>query len=1002
MHLSHLLLLLLTAFACQLPVVAHAEKAPSEENFADQLPRITPLDPGPALGSFEVLPGFKIEQVAAEPLVRDPVALDFDENGRLFVVEMCDYSEQDQDFLGRIRLLEDTDGDGRFDKSTVYAEKLSWPTAVICFDGGIFVGAAPDIFYLKDGDGDGKAEHRRTVFTGFRRHNVQGLLNSFRWGLDNRIHGATGTAGGTVTIVDRPDAKPIDLGGRDFSFDPRRLDLRPESGGGQHGMSFDDWGRKFVCNNSEHLQMVLYEDRYSARQPLVQFPPARRTIAVDGGQAEVYRLSPVEPWRILRTRLRVEGRVSGGVEGGGRPAGYFTGATGVTIYRGNAFPDEYRGQAFTGDVGSNLIHRKVLEPNGVALLGCRVDPEREFVASRDIWFRPAQFANAPDGTFYIADVYREVIEHPHSIPPEIKQHLDLASGTDRGRIYRVVPDGFKQPALPRLGEATLAQLVATLEHRNGWHRDTAARLLYQRSDTKAEPLVRRLLENSELPEGRVHALYVLQSLGALKATDVQARLVDPQPRVREHAIRLSEQFLAGSPALCEKLCTMTVDDDVRVRLQLAFSLADVPATLAVPALARLALGNPDGLIRAAVVGSIGVSGEGLAALLSNPDVREAETGRKLLEEVAEQFGAGADRNALVAFDAGLAQHQNLETSLLRATGRGMIAGVRRRADGLGENVATALPQTAAIVAALLEDSKTAALDPSVSLEVRQRAVGDLTLGEYSAVSETLASLLASQQPQDVQLAAIAVMGRFADAGVANCILEAWPGLTPRVRQAGGELLASRATWLIALLDAVEAGNIAVTELDAAQFKQFMTHKDPEVRQRAEPLFARLQFGRREDVLQAYRPALEQSGDAARGKAVFQKSCSSCHRLEGVGHEIGPKLAAIKARGAEAILFNVLDPNREVNPQFVNYTVLTVDGRSLGGLIANESAGSITLRRAENATDTIARSEIDEFRSTGQSIMPEGMEKQIDLAAMADLIAYLMTVDERNVDAPVSP
>ena len=170
------------------------------------------------------------------------------------------------------------------------------------------------------------------------------------------------------------------------------------------------------------------------------------SIAADGPQAEVFRTSPVEPWRIVRTRLRVAGAVPGPIEGGGRAAGYFTGATGATIYRGDAWPAEYRGQAFIGDVGSNIVHRKTLSADGVLLVANRADEGSEFVASTDIWFRPAQFANAPDGTLYIIDVYREVIEHPASLPPVIKKHLDLTSGRDRGRIYRIVPEGFQAAA----------------------------------------------------------------------------------------------------------------------------------------------------------------------------------------------------------------------------------------------------------------------------------------------------------------------------------------------------------------------------------------------------------------------------------------------------------------------------------------------------------------------------------------------------------------------------
>ncbi|MFM8892496.1 MAG: PVC-type heme-binding CxxCH protein, partial [Planctomycetia bacterium] len=330
-----------TITVCLVAALAAVSRAEPVET----LPRIPPREPAAAVRSFAVPPGFRIEQVAAEPLVHSPVAIDFDPRGRCYVVEMIDYSEQADDRLGAVRILDDTDGDGRMDTSVVFARDLSWPTGVLCYDGGVFVCAAPDILYLKDTDGDGTADLRRVVFTGFSRANVQGLLNSLRWSVDNRVHGATSSSGAPrVTRPDDPTVAAVNLRGRDFSFDPRSLDLRPETGVLQHGMAFDDWGRKFVSGNSNPVEMVFFEDRYAARNPAHAMPPSRGSIAVDGGTAAVFRSSPVEPWRILRTKMRLADPKLGIVEGGGRPAGYFTGASGITVYRGDALPEEQPGR----------------------------------------------------------------------------------------------------------------------------------------------------------------------------------------------------------------------------------------------------------------------------------------------------------------------------------------------------------------------------------------------------------------------------------------------------------------------------------------------------------------------------------------------------------------------------------------------------------------------------------------------------------------------------------
>jgi len=529
-----------------------------ERDYSEELPRIAPLEPNEALDSFEVHDEFRLDLAAAEPLVHDPIAMAFDAQGRLFVVEMRGYSEQRDENIGAIRLLTDMDGDGTYDKSTEFLGGLAWPTAVACWDGGVFIGVSPDILYAKDTNGAGVADEREVVYSGFGLSNVQGLLNTFKWGLDNRIYGATSSSGAEVRPGDDPAALPITLRGRDFSFDPATRELRPESGGGQHGLSFDDWGRKFVCHNSNHCQLIHFEDRYIARNPYYAAPNPRTSIAADGPAADVYRISPVEPWRVVRTRLRVKGLVPGPVEGGGTAAGYFTSATGITVYKGDAWPKQYWGNVFIGDVGSNLIHRKTVEPDGISMIARRADQDTEFIRSTDIWFRPVQHANGPDGNLYAADMYREVIEHPDSLPPIIKQHLDLTSGHDRGRIYRIAAKDYEYKAPPNLAEYATADLVPLLAHDNAWHRETASRLIYERQDKSIINDLRDLAKDSEFPVGRMHAMYALKGLNALDARTVLTGLGDAEPHIREHAVRLAESKV-DNDQIIEKLVEMADD-----------------------------------------------------------------------------------------------------------------------------------------------------------------------------------------------------------------------------------------------------------------------------------------------------------------------------------------------------------------------------------------------------------------------------------------------------------
>jgi putative membrane-bound dehydrogenase-like protein len=329
--------------------------------------------PEEARGAIVPRPGFRVDLVAAEPLLRSPVAIDFDEDGRVYVAEFPEYNQQAKEAKkdprlaherGCIRLLADVDGDGAYEKSTLFAPDVPMATSVACWDGGVYAGSPPDLLYLKDTDGDGKADVRRVVFTGFGLDpSGEGMLNSFRWGLDNRFHISTGNDGGSVRRVGRDGAKILSVSGRILLFDPRGETLELTGGSGQHGMTLDDWGRTYICANSDPFHLVMYDSRYIARNPYLRAPAAAVNVAPAGKFTKLHRISPVEPWRALRTRMRTRGLFAGSDEGG-QPSGFFTGATGVTVYRGDAYPPEFRGNLFIGEVSNNLIHRAIPEPRG--------------------------------------------------------------------------------------------------------------------------------------------------------------------------------------------------------------------------------------------------------------------------------------------------------------------------------------------------------------------------------------------------------------------------------------------------------------------------------------------------------------------------------------------------------------------------------------------------------------------------------------------------------------
>jgi putative membrane-bound dehydrogenase-like protein len=962
----------------------------------EDLPRVPPTEATNALKAFQIKKGFHLELAASEPLVTSPIAVSFDENGRMFVVEMRDYSEMRDvhPHLGRIRMLEDTNGDGVFDKATIYADDLPWPTGVICYDGGIFVAASPDIIYFKDTNGDGVADVRKVVFTGFGadkgdKLNVQGLVNSFNWGLDNRIHGQTAGNGAIVVPADKPDAKPLELRNRDFSFDPRTLDLSPEAGGGQYGMCFDNHGRRFVCSNSHHIQVFMYEARYGERNPFYNMPPALVDIPVDGPAAEVYRISPDEAWRVIRTKWRVTGVVPGLIEGGGRPSGYFTSASGITIYRGDAWPQENLGDAFIADCGSNLVHRKKIRQDGVELVAERPPDEQkvEFLASPDLWFRPVDMANAPDGTLYVVDMCREIIEHPWSLPESIKKLVDLNSGRDRGRIYRIISDGFKQPKLLRLGQASTKDLVVTLENPNGWHRDTAARLLYERQDKSAiQPLV-SLIEHSQIPLARMHALHVLDGLGALKESTILTAINDAAGIVREHGVLLSEKLFPTdnpSPKLTAKLSQLAEDPDILVRYQLAFTLGEIKGAAKFAPLAELAKRDvASSWTQAAILSSL-AEGAGVlfTKLSSDAATSTSAAGEQFLRQLVVLIGAknNHDEVARVLDFATSAHEPALAFALLRALGDGL-----QRA---GASLATLGPE----VKPILTSASKFAQDEHAAEATRVQAIQLIGTTGYAASGEILLSLLDLKQPQPVQLAAISALSRFNDLQVGPELIKRWDTLTPRLRTEAVAALIARPERARALLDAIQSGAIRASALDTTQAKFLRNHRDPAVRQLAAKVLGAKPSGTRQQVVDSFMPALNLKGDPAHGKKIYEERCISCHRLGGEGQALGPDLVTVKTTGKEKILVNVLDPNREVRPEFVSYLVETKNDESLIGLVVNETSSAVTLRQPYGKEDVINRADIRRMQSQGQSLMPEGLEAGLRPQDLADLIEYIETAD----------
>ena len=988
----------------------------------EDMPRIPFTAPEHALSTFTLAAGFQLEMVASEPMVSDPVDACFDEHGRMFVAEMHGYPFSHEPTrlnpdgggmknAGIIRMLEDTDGDGVMDKSVVFADDFSWPTSICCYDGGVYVIAPGHLYYFKDTDGDNKADIRRSVLTGFGRGNVQALSNGLIWGLDNRIYFAAGRNPAELTSA---TGQMLNARGGDLRFDPRKEIFEPIAGGLQFGHSKDNWGVRFVCSNSNHIQQVVYPRSYLGRNPGFAASGMIRSIASDGASARVFRKSPPEPWRIIRQKWRAADKgyylvinkdggwefipmdksKKAGVVPTEYPVGFFTSATGITVYRGSAWDDQFHGNAFVGDVGGNLVHRKTVNTDRAVYSSTRADKGQEILASTDNWFRPVNFVNAPDGTLYILDMYRETIEHPYSIPEDIKKFLDLTSGHDRGRIYRLVSPGTKRLPVVSLGNMSSRQLVEQLNSANAWNRDTAQRMLFQRQAVDVAPLVERLFTASNNPLGRLHALYTLQALDALKPETIVAGLQDPHHRVRAHAVKLSEPFLKAGSIDLSLLEPLGRDTNDHVRFQLAFSLGETESPAAGRILAELAASpqsSPE--VLTAVYSSCRTHAPVvLRSILHNTKAAGTPAGRNAIRQLALMMGASADPGpARAALRAALEAGNGASLGSVVAD---LGTGLARRGAKLTDLVAgDANRELAAAVANAFQKAAATATDNDASASARVAAAGILAWDRTQSARHALEELLTSSNPPSVQLAAVSAFGQHPIKKAASVLLESWTTMSPAVRRETINQLQTTSTGLNAILTSVESQDIQPRDLERTFKQQLLSHRDPKIKARSAKLLGAAVETNRTQVVKDYQKVLELDGDVLRGRAVFEKTCSVCHRVNGIGHAVAPDLVSVKNKSEADLLIAILDPNREAQPNFNTYNVITNQGKTFSGIIAVESATSITLRRAESREDVVLRSNIDEMSATGRSLMPEGLEKDLRPQQLADVIAFVRSIGQ---------
>jgi putative membrane-bound dehydrogenase-like protein len=542
------------------------------------------------MNTFQFAEDMKAEIFAAEPDVIDPVSMEFDEQGNAYVVGMLDaYKPDSVKGKGSIVMLRDNNGDGRADTSIVFADHLREASSILPWDGGLLIAAAPNIMFYKDTTGDGQADVKEILFAGFFNKNEEAQISNLRFGVDNWIYANNNGQTGEVTFTRMPNAPKLKMQGSDFRFRLDRNQFELTTGRGQFGLAMDDWGHRFFTQNSLHIQQPGIAKHYLDRNPFLPASLKAAMINISDHDPIMYQLTPAPYWRAERTKQRNRRFQENHLSQVEYEKDHFTASSGGTFYGGDALPKEYYGNIFTGDVAGNLVHRDVLILSDTAPFFIAKRPAtetgKEFMASTDSWVRPASFTVGPDGDLYMIDMYRQHIETPMSIPEDLQVGMDFNAGNKYGRIYRIVPKNageYKKVSVD-LRNAKPLDLVALLSHANQWWRLQAQRLLLERQDKSVIPAVKDLLNKSEDPRFRLHALYVLEGLNALDAEIVKKVMKDPSPGVRENAAILSERF----PACLAQLKEMTNDSSLMVALQATLSLGEFKDKSVVPALAQV-------------------------------------------------------------------------------------------------------------------------------------------------------------------------------------------------------------------------------------------------------------------------------------------------------------------------------------------------------------------------------------------------------------------------------
>ena len=914
-----------------------------------------------ATSQLRVREGFHVQAIASEPLIQDPVSARFDYHGRLWVVEMPDYPTGPRDGKapsGAIKLLTDNDGDGVMDKSTVFAKGLLFATGVQPYQNGAFVTQAGSIVWMEDTNADGVADETETLFQGFTAANEQLRANHPTLGPDGMIYVAGGLRGGKVNAVSSRYEKrdePVDIRDRDFCFDPNGGKWYAVSGKSQFGQSIDDFGRRVGCSNRNPAITMPLSLAAIDRNPLLVPRDALHDIASAAEKSRV--VSIAEAWTTSNLH-----------------SGQFSAACGVCA---PGLVDEATGKEWilTCEPTSYVVQRQFVTQTGSVWTSEREPIEAEFFASKSTWFRPVDAIAGPDDSVFVVDMARAVIEHPDFMPAELKNRDDKWDGMELGRIWRI-SRSTKALTTPKIKDAHDA--IKWIQSPNPWAREMASHYLLENGIGDASDQLVAIIKSEQSPTGAARAARVLANSDLMTEQTLGHLVGSNDARVRAIGVELA----VGHQGVFDSVLSLASDLDELVRRTVAEYAVRTTGDQAkrIAALSKVASnGDIDRWTRRTVGCVPNQSVERLVQSLVARKERDQELLEHLVERYASMDADGAARAVIASrVDGALPERDRL--AALSAWCR----GVKRKRMSPKSATEKSEPAIKDYLLGLVDDAGARALDSGEDAAFRALCI-DLC-NDFGVVNENLRELLTGKQPSEVKDSALRLLARHDKEWTREYLAENLSSMTSGLRKVAVAVMTSSTDHAKWLLTSIEAGAIPKHFIDPATSKRLSRHGDKTVKTLASKLFK--PNASRAAVIQQYASAATQLGDPHVGKRLFVEHCSACHRIDGVGTNVGPDISDSRVKTPEVLLASILDPNAAIDAAFVQYTALTDDGQVVDGLLIGETADTITLAKKGGTQTTLNRDEIERFQSPGTSLMPEGFEQNINVESMANLIAYL--------------